>query len=95
MPDDGTLLLLARRYYRRLCTVSGALDLARLRSLADEAAGTAFEETLITSNTFEGGSAQSVLKFPAAIRLLALEDLIAEADTSLPREVTSTQATFR
>lgn len=95
MPDFGTDLRLARLYFRRKCTVDGALVLARLTAYSDQVMACAMEEVLITSTTFEGGSAQGQAKFDKRAAAIALEELIIEADTTMPREVTQTQAVFR
>lgn len=95
MPDDGFNLRYALMYFRRVCTVAGVLDANRLRSYADQIAAQAMEETVILSNTFEGGSASAAVKFPKAIAGTAVEQLLLEADQDAPRLVDQTQASFR
>lgn len=103
MSDFGTDLRLARLYFRRVCTISVTTDgvttrelsLQRLTAYSAQVMACAMEEVLITSTTFEGGSAQGQAKFDKRAAALALEELILEADTAAPREVTQTQATFR
>lgn len=95
MSDTGLQLDYARRYFRRICSSNGVLSLSLLRTHADAVAQCAMEEVLITSQAFEGGTASGVAKFPKYLAGLVLEELILEADTSLPRETDRTVAVFR
>lgn len=95
MSDFGTDYRLAKLHYRRVCTVDGALVVARIQAEIDKLGGRHFEETLVTGHSFEGGSGQAQQKFDIKAAALVLEELMLEADTSIPREVTQTQATFR
>ncbi len=99
MANFADSLRYARLWLRRQCTVETdgvrALSLARITAMADQAAAQAQEEVLIISNTFEGGGGQGQAKFDKLAFATACEELILEADTAAPREVTQTQATFR
>lgn len=95
MADFGSNLRYALMYLRRKYTVSGVLNLASLNALADQVASSAQEEVIITATTFEGGSHQAQLKFDKLALATAIEQLIQEADPTLPREGDQSVATFR
>ena len=94
MATAADSLRLSRLWLRRQCTVAGVLVSARVRAYADQAVACAMEEVLVTSSTFEGGSAQGQAKFDKVAFAIACEELILEADSTAPREVTQTQAVF-
>lgn len=95
MADFAASKRLAELYFRRKCSVDGVLSAQLLTSYADQVAACAQEEVLIIGNTFEGGSAQGQAKFDKIAAATALEELLLEADPTLARAVTQTQATFR
>lgn len=64
-------LYLRRRYVN---------DIGGLRILADKIAGGAFDPTVFTSSSFEGGSGTAQVVFEPLEYLTAAEELIAELD---------------
>lgn len=57
-----------------------ANDLDRLKALADDIAGGAFDPTVFVSSGFEGGSSSAQIVFEPLEYLTAAEELIAEID---------------
>jgi hypothetical protein len=84
-----------RLRFRRQFTTAGVLDLSALTTAANALDTIVQEEVLLIGNTFEGGGAQGQAKFSKLAAATVLEELILEADPTLPREVSQTQATFR
>ena len=79
--DDADRIDAYKTYLRR----KYAEDLPGLKTLADELiANGALDEVTITSNSFEGGSAQGQVAFDPMAKLKAVEEIIAELDDDAP-----------
>lgn len=63
-----------------------AQDLTGLKKLADETWASATETVTLTSLGAEGGSQAGQISCPKGLLLLVIEELIAELDTTAPRE---------
>jgi hypothetical protein len=83
----------AKRYLRR----KYATDLPGLRALAETVAGEALGDSVtLTGQSFEGGSHTGQLVFPRIDYLGAIEQVIAELDTTTPlRPAESSSAYYR
>ncbi len=71
----------AKRYLRR----KYATNLAGLKTLADTVAGGAFESVTITGSGYEGGNDTGQITFEPMEYLAALEEIIAEMDSTVPQ----------
>lgn len=80
--DDPQRIDTARRYLRRKYAAGTAADLAQLRALADEVFAAATDTVTLTGQSFDGGSHSGVVTFEKMAYLAAIEDIIAELDTS-------------
>jgi hypothetical protein len=82
----------AKLYLRR----KYAADPSSLKQLADQIAACAFDAVTLTGQAFEGGSHSGQVTFPRLDYLRAIEEVIAELDTSAtPSPATATSAYYR
>lgn len=71
-------ILAAKKYLRR----KYAGNLPGLKALAEQVAESAFDAVTITGNSYEGGNAAGQISFEPLEYLSAVEDVIAEMDSS-------------
>lgn len=78
---DYALLATLKQYLRRRY----AADLVGLRRLADETFADATETVTLTSSGAEGGSHSGQITCPKGLLLQAVEEVLQELDSTVPR----------
>ncbi len=80
--DDFSLKNALRRYLRR----KHGRNLTELKRLADDTFAQATDTVTLTSLAAEGGSQSGQITCPKGLLLDVLEELIAELDSTVPRD---------